>query len=288
MDTQNAIEIKNLSKHYPGFSLKDVSFSLPSGSIMGFIGENGAGKTTTIKALLGLIRPDSGTMQILGLDTAQNGKDIKKELGVVFADQNFPDDLRPPEITRIMGNIYKTWDKALFEDYLSRFRLPADKRLKDLSKGMKMKLSIAAALSHRPRLLILDEATSGLDPVVRNEILDIFQEFIEDEDHSILMSSHITSDLERVADYITFIHNGQILFSEPKDALIESHGIVKCSPNQFETLTLTDVVGIQRSSFDVQALVKNPAAVRNRYRDMIIDPPSLEEIMLFYTKGDQK
>ena len=255
---------------------------------MGFIGENGAGKTTTIKALLGLIRPDSGTMQILGLDTAQNEKDIKKELGVVFADQNFPDDLRPPEITRIMGNIYKTWDKALFEDYLSRFRLPADKRLKDLSKGMKVKLSIAAALSHRPRLLILDEATSGLDPVVRNEILDIFQEFIEDEDHSILMSSHITSDLERVADYITFIHNGQILFSEPKDALIESHGIVKCSPNQFETLTLTDVVGIQRSSFDVQALVKNPAAVRNRYRDMIIDPPSLEEIMLFYTKGDQK
>ena len=153
---------------------------------------------------------------------------------------------------------------------------------------MKMKLSIAAALSHRPRLLILDEATSGLDPVVRNEILDIFQEFIEDEDHSILMSSHITSDLERVADYITFIHDGQILFSEPKDALIESHGIVKCSPNQFETLALTDVVGIQRSSFDVQALVKNPAAVRNRYRDMIIDPPSLEEIMLFYTKGDQK
>ena len=157
----------------------------------------------SIKALLGLIHPDSGDMQILGMDAAQNEKDIKKELGVVFADQNFPDDLRPPEITKIMGNIYKTWDKALFEDFLSRFRLPADKRLKDLSKGMKMKLSIAAALSHRPRLLILDEATSGLDPVVRNEILDIFQEFIEDENHAILMSSHITSDLERVADYIT-------------------------------------------------------------------------------------
>ena len=168
MDTQNAIEIKNLSKHYSGFSLKDVSFNLPSGSIMGFIGENGAGKTTTIKALLGLIHPDSGDMQILGMDAAQNEKDIKKELGVVFADQNYPDDLRPPEITKIMGNIYKTWVKAVFEDFLSRFRLPADKRLKDLSKGMKMKLSIAAAQSHRPRLLILDEATSGLDPVVRN------------------------------------------------------------------------------------------------------------------------
>ncbi|WP_195267298.1 ABC transporter ATP-binding protein [Eubacterium sp. 1001713B170207_170306_E7] len=288
MDTQNAIEIKNLSKHYSGFSLKDVSFSLPSGSIMGFIGENGAGKTTTIKALLGLIRPDSGTLQILGRDTSKDEKDIKKNLGVVFADQNFPDDLRPPEITKIMGNIYKTWDKALFENYLSRFRLPLDKRLKDLSKGMKMKLSIAAALSHRPRLLILDEATSGLDPVVRNEILDIFQEFIEDEDHSILMSSHITSDLERIADYITFIHDGQILFSEPKDTLIEDHGIVKCSPGQLEALALTDVVGIQRSSFDVQVMIKNPAAFRNRCREIIVDLPSLEEIMLFYTKGDTK
>lgn len=286
MDTQNAIEIKNLSKHYSGFSLKDVSFSLPTGSIMGFIGENGAGKTTTIKALLGLIRHDGGTMQILGKDAGKDEKGIKKDLGVVFADQNFPDDLRPPEITKIMGNIYKTWDKALFGDYLARFSLPSDKRLKDLSKGMKMKLSIAAALSHRPKLLILDEATSGLDPVVRNEILDIFQEFIEDEEHSILMSTHITSDLERIADYITFIHDGQILFSEPKDTLIEDHGIIKCSPSQFETLELTDVVGVHRSSFDVQALIKHPAAAKNRYRDLIVDTPNIEDIMLFYTKGD--
>lgn len=288
MDNHYAIEIKNLNKRYNDFGLKNVSFSLPTGSIMGFIGENGAGKTTTIKALLNMIWADSGQMKLLGKDTIKDEKTIKENLGVVFADQTFPDDLKAAEITKIMKNIYKTWDADLFTIYLNRFNLPPNKDMKALSKGMKMKLSIATALSHRPRLLILDEATSGLDPVVRNEMLDIFQEFIEDENHSVLLSSHITSDLERIADYITFISDGQILLSESKDDLIYGYGILKCSPAQYTGLSLGNDIRIRRSSFDVQVLIKDPTAFKKAHPDIIVDTPSLEDIMLFYTRGEKQ
>lgn len=255
---------------------------------MGFIGENGAGKTTTIKAILNYIHTSSGHIELLGMDHLKDEKAIKERIGVVFADQNFPEDLRTKEISKIMRFIYKNWDDALFDHYINRFNLPTNKRFKDFSKGMKMKLSIATAFAHHPDLLILDEATSGLDPVVRNEILDLFQEFIEDENHSILMSSHITSDLDRIADYITFIHNGKLLFSEPKDDLIYNYGIVKCSTSQYESLKFDNAIGFQSSNFGVEVLIKNPDVFRNQHKDIIVDPPTIEDIMLFHIKGVKK
>ena len=285
----NAIEISHLTKHYDGFSLKDVSFNLPSGSIMGFIGENGAGKTTTIKAILNLIHRDSGQIRVLGQDNLSGEKFFKAQTGVVFADQNFPGDLTTADIKRIMKNIYTDWDNALYDAYLDRFELPRSKKIRDFSKGMRMKLSIVTALSHRPKLLILDEATTGLDPVVRSEILDVFQAFVCDDEHAILLSSHITSDMEKIADYITFIHDGRILCAEAKDDLIYGHGILKCPSDQFSVLDLgDDLIGFRRSNFGVEALIKNPEHFKRHFPDAIIDTPSLEDIMLFYTKGAKK
>ncbi|MDO4288612.1 MAG: ABC transporter ATP-binding protein [Eubacterium sp.] len=283
-----AIEIKNLTKHYKDFSLKDVSFSLPAGSIMGFIGENGAGKTTVIKAILNLIHRDGGSICVLGQDNVAGEGHFKARTGVVLADQSFPPDFSPKDLNAIMKNIYPSWDSALFFDHCARFGLPKDKKIKVFSKGMKMKLFIITALAHRPELLILDEATTGLDPIVRSEILDLFQAFIADEGHSILISSHITSDLEKIADYITFIHQGKILCSETKDDLIEGHGLLKCSAQQFSALDLgDDLVGLRRFSFGVEALIKDPGPFKRHFPDTIVDVPTLEDIMLFYTKGDR-
>ena len=284
-----AIEINNLTKHYDGFTLDHISFNLPSGCIMGFIGENGAGKTTTIKALLNLIHKDSGKIRILGKDPLEEERAVKEQIGIVLADQTFPYDFNAKEIRMIMQNIYQSWDNDLYQQYLNRFKLPEHKKIKALSKGMRMKLSIATALSHHPKLLILDEATSGLDPIIRNEILDLFQEFITDESHAVLMSSHISSDLEKIADYITFIHNGKLLFSEPRDNLFYNHGILKCSAEQFSVLDLgSDLIGYCRSSFGIEALIKDPDSLRSHFPDTIIDPPTLDDFMLFYTKGAQQ
>ena len=226
---ENVLVVRNLSKRYDEFQLKNVSFSLPKGCIMGLVGENGAGKSTTIKLILNLINRDGGSVSIFGKDNLTHEKTIKEDLGVVFDESSFPDNLNAKNISLVMKNVYKNWDEGLFYSYLKRFALPAQKKVKDYSRGMKMKLAIAAALSHHPKFLILDEATSGLDPMVREEILDIFLEFIQDEEHSILLSSHIISDLEKIADYVTFIHRGEVLFSEAKDQLLEEYGILKCT-----------------------------------------------------------
>ena len=283
----NAIEIRDLSKRFDRFELKNVSLTLPKGSIMGFIGENGAGKTTTIKLMLNQLKADSGSIQILELDHIKDEKKIKNDIGVVFDESYFHENNKPKQISKIMGKIYTQWDETLFYHYLDQFRLPSDKILKDLSRGMKMKLSIATALSHHPKLLILDEATSGLDPVVRNEILDLFLEFIQDEDHSILFSSHITSDLEKVADYVTFLHDGEIIFSKSKDELLYDYGLLLCGAEDFKIVDKGDIIGHRESRFGHEILVRNKEQIKRKYKGLTIDSVTIEDIMLFYVKGEE-
>lgn len=283
----DAITIKNLNKSYKNFALQDVSFSVPKGSIMGFVGENGAGKTTTLKSILNLISYDSGNIEIFGLDNIKNEKEIKEQIGVVFEGSNFHDNLNTNNISKIMSYIYKNWDDTLFKEYLKKLRVPDNKLIKEFSKGNKMKLSIAVALSHKPKLLILDEATSSLDPIVREEILDIFLDFIQDEEHSIILSSHITSDLDKIADYITFIHKGKIVFSENKDELIDTMGILKCNSNDFAKLTNEDYSYYRKSQFGYEVLLKDKYKFVTKHPNLIVDNTSIEEIMLFYVRGDK-
>ncbi|HBI7002529.1 TPA: ABC transporter ATP-binding protein, partial [Clostridium perfringens] len=227
------LEISQLSKKYSEFELNNISFSLPKGSIMGLIGRNGSGKTTIIKSLLNLIKYDSGNIKLFGTDIATLNKNIKNDIGVVFDEINFHENLTPKKISYIMSKVYSAWDTPLYTKYLFQFQLPTNKKIKEFSKGMKMKLSLAVALSHHPKLLILDEPTSGLDPIVRNEILDIFLKFTQNKENSILISSHITSDLEKIADYITFIDNGDLIFTNNKNFIINNYCIVECSKEDF-------------------------------------------------------
>lgn len=285
----NSIELKNVTKQYQNFALHDVNFSVPKGSIMGLIGENGAGKTTTIKLILNMIRQDSGKIRVFGLDQRQEERQIKERIGVVLDEIGFNELLKLKDVQAIMRNIFsKSWDDRLFCEYAQKFALPFDKKLKEFSRGMKRKLSIAVALSHHPELLILDEATSGLDPIVRSEILDVFLDFIQDEEHSILLSSHITSDLEKIADYITFIHDGRVVVSETKDALLYEYGIIKCGADGFEALKKEDVAGYRKSSFGYEVLTGNKQAVIQKYEGLMVDNATLEDIMLFLVKGEQK
>lgn len=284
---ENAITVRGMSKEYKDFALRDVSFSLPSGSIMGFIGENGAGKSTTLKAILNIIGYKSGEVKILGMDAIKDEKAIKEQIGVVFEESCFHDNLNAKDISKVMANVYSNWDNTLFVEYLKKFKLPDNKVVKEFSRGMKMKLCIAAALSHHPKLLILDEATSGLDPIVREEILDIFLEFIQDEEHSILVSSHITSDLDKIADYITFIHEGQIVFSESKLDLVDKMGLVRCGSTEFQGLNKKDILRYRKSEFGYDLLVQDKNRFQINHRDTVIDPVTVEQIMLFYVRGEK-
>ena len=284
---ENILEIKNLSKKYNGFELKNVNIELPKGMIMGFIGENGAGKTTTIKAILNIISRDSGEIKIFGLDNKDNERKIKEDIGVVLDDSFLSEYLNPLYINKIMKNIYKNWDEKLYFKYIEDFKLPKEKISKEYSSGMKMKLKIAVALAHHPKLLILDEQTSGLDPVARNEILDIFQEFIQDEEHGIFVSSHITSDLEHIADYITFINNGEIIFTKTRDDLLENYGIVKCSEEQFKKIDKKDYIKYKKNRYEYDVLIEDKYEFKKKYDISVIDKPSLEDIMLIYIKGEK-
>jgi ABC-2 type transport system ATP-binding protein len=285
---EDILQVKNLCKDYGGFSLKDVSFSLPKGSIMGFIGENGAGKTTTIKLILNMISKDSGDINVFGMDHIQQEARIKQETGVVLDEMHFYEGVRAADIPSILRPIFESWDDALYAKYLKRFSVPADKTIKQLSKGMKTKLSLCTALAHNPRLLILDEATSGLDPVMRAEILDIFQDIIQDEEHAILMSTHIISDLEKVADYITLIDNGRIVFSESADRLKYGYGILRCGESDLKRLPPECVTRRRRSPYSSEALVKEPAQLRQRFPGLVIDPASIEEIMMFFVRSQEQ
>lgn len=282
---ENVIEVKGLRKKYKDFELKDINLSLQKGMIMGFIGENGAGKTTTIKAILNLINPTSGEIKIFGLDNKKEEEKIKEDIGVVLDDSFLSEYLDAEDINKIMKNIYKNWDEKLFFEYIEKFKLPRKQISKEFSSGMKMKLKIATAISHKPKLLILDEPTSGLDPVARNEILDIFQEFIENGENSILVSSHITSDLEHIADYITFINEGKIVLSKERDELLEKYGLAKCSEEEFKTINSNDYIKYKKNRYDYEVLVEDKNEFKKKYNISIVDRPSLEDIMLIYIKG---
>lgn len=275
-----ALQLINVTKQYKDFKLDNINIKLPPGCIMGFVGENGAGKSTTIKLILDLINRDSGKITVLGKDNKIDFNSIKENIGVVMDESSFPDNLNAKEINKFMKRIYKTWDEDKFFKLLKQFSIAEDKSIKDYSRGMKMKFSIAVSLSHDSKILIMDEATSGLDPIVREEILDIFLEFIQDESNSIFISSHIISDLEKICDYITFIHKGKIVFSEPKDELLEKYGILKCSEKELEKIDVSAVKGIRKNKFGVEALVfKNK--IKGSY---VIDKANIEDIMLFHVK----
>lgn len=280
------LQVENLTKQYAGFQLDHVSFSVPKGTIMGLIGENGAGKSTIINAILDLIHKDGGTVAFWGQELSSS-KQLKEDIGVVFDDINFYAALTPAQIGKISAAAYQQWDEVMYRDFLKRFQLPAGKEIKTFSKGMKMKLCIAAALSHKPKLLILDEATSGLDPVMRDDILDIFLEFVQDENHSILMSSHITTDLEKVADYITFIHQGKVLFCKTKDELRYQYGIIRCGAALFGQIDRTEILTYRKDDYQWNVLVADKENAARKYKNAVVDDATIDDIMLLYVKGEQ-
>ena len=285
---ENAIEIKGVTKKYDGFTLDNIGFDVPKGSIMGFIGQNGAGKTTTIRSLLNITKIDGGEIALLGLDHVKDEKEIKKRLAVVFDELPFHDFFNAKDMAKIFEGMYPQWDNAVYADYLERFQLPRKKKIGQFSKGMKMKLQIACALSHNAELLVMDEATTGLDPVVRDEILHIFMEYLQDGERSILMSSHITSDLEKIADSVTFIDKGKILLSGYKDEVLEKHGILKCSKEELTDIDKSDIVSVRVNNYGAEAMVHNREAAARRYGGLIIDPASLDDVMLFYIHSVHK
>lgn len=285
---ENAIEISGLTKKYDGFTLDNVSFNVPNGSIMGFIGQNGAGKTTTIRALLNIVKRDSGSIKILGLDNIEHEYEIKEQISAVFDELPFHEDFNAKQMSIVLGSVYKDWNNDKYREYLDRFGLPERKKIKQFSKGMKMKLQIAAALSHNAKLLIMDEATTGLDPVVRNEILDIFREYLQDETNSILMSSHITSDLEKIADSVTLIDKGKLLVSGYKDEILDNHGLLKCSKAEYKDIAAEDIISARISDFGAEVMVADKAMCRRKYSGAVIDKTTLEEIMLFYVNRSKK
>ena len=280
---RNAIELRGVTKRFSDFTLGPIDLAIPKGSIVGYIGQNGAGKSTTLKRILGLLTADAGEITVLG---EKNPKDayVKDRLGVVFDDLHVPEELTVTDIEAFCRRVYMAWDREKFMDHIARFALPKKKAVKDFSRGMRMKLSLAIALSHGAELLLLDEATSGLDPIVRDEILEELMDFMQDEMHTILMSSHITSDLEKVADYIAFIDHGKLLFFSPKDELVETYGLVSLSNEEMAALDPRAVVGMRTHAFGKEALV-----VRNLVpSDLRVEKPSIEDIMIYLSKGGAK
>ena len=280
---ENNILVRDLCKQFDGFLLDHVSFQVPKGRIVGFIGENGAGKSTTINLILDELKRDNGQIQIFGKENTISA--VKEDIGVVFDECNFHDAFNTSDIEKILSGIYKSWDSSLYRQYLKRFKIPEKKQIGSFSKGLRMKLSIICAMAHKPKLLILDEATTGLDPVVRDEMLDLFLEFIQDEDCSILFSSHITSDIQKIADYVILIHQGKIIFEEQKDDLVYNFGIVKCGKEKFASISPDDYITHRVTNVSVECLVRDKEAIKHKYKNIVVDSATLEDIMLFYIKG---
>lgn len=285
---KDVLTVKRLTKNYQDFTLDHVSFEIPQGSIVGLIGENGAGKSTIIKAVLGLIKKDDGEITLFGRQDGALNTKIKEQIGVVFDGSNFSGDLSPRKLNKVFKDIYRSWDEDLYISLLEKMAVPVNQKIKTFSKGMKMKLSLVAAFAHHPKLLILDEATSGLDPVMRDDILDMFLEFVQDEENSILVSSHITSDLEKVADYIIFVHNGSVIFSKPKDELLENYGIIKCGDAAFERIEKEDRIACRKLDYEWQILVEDRNKIQKKYKEAMVVPATIDEIMLLYVKGENR
>ena len=280
----NAIETRGLTKRYEGFTLDGLDLTLPAGCIMGLVGENGAGKSTTIRLLLGLTKPDCGTAAVLGAPVGPDMRAAKQDIGVVLDDVGFPAGLRSGQIGKIMAAAYKNWDQGLFEKYLHDLDIPTDKKFSALSRGNKMKLGIAAAMSHDAKLLILDEPTGGLDPVVRDEVVDLFSDFTRDPARSILISSHIVSDLEKLCDYIAFLHKGKLLLCEEKDRLLEQYGLVQCTAEELGALAPGAVLGRRETPYHIEALVRRDALPAGTQ----VHPITIEELFVLLVKGDRQ
>ena len=273
----NALEIKNLTKSYPDFTLDNLNLTLPSGCIMGLVGENGAGKSTTIKLILDMIHKDSGSITILGKDNGDNIKLTKEDIGVVLDEVGIPECMTPKQVGKVMANVFLRWNAETYQRLLTGFSLPENQKFKEFSKGMKMKLGLAVALSHEAKLLILDEATSGLDPVVRDEVVDMLAEFTRDETHAILISSHIVSDLEKLCDYVAFLHKGKLLLCEEKDLLLSEYGILHCKPYE---LPENGVLHKKQNAYGVEAIVRRDAVKPGT----ALSPISMEELFVFMSK----
>lgn len=284
----NAIEIKNLTKKYKDFILEDISINIPKGTIVGIVGENGAGKSTFINAILGIVQSQYQKLSYFGKDFHQYEKEIKEDLAVIFETSHYDVELTAQWIDRILSHTYRNWNHELYLKYLKQFDIPYHKKLKFFSRGMKMKLEFAIAFSHDAKLLILDEATSGLDPIIRDEILDLIRDFTEDENHTVIMSSHITSDLDKIADYIVYIHQGKCLFMQTYDDMKENYGIIHGNQNLLDTLSHDDIVSYITEPYSVSILIQNRQQIQEIFKDLEISRPTIEEIMLFYAKGVKK
>ena len=282
MEIKNVIELEHVTKDYGDFKLDDVSFAVPEGSVCGFIGQNGAGKTTTINLILDVIRRDSGEVRVFGENVDENSAALRENIGVVFDEMGFHEFMTGKDINIMMKHIYKNWDEEAFFGYLKQFSLPAKKKCGAFSRGMRMKLQIAVALSHQAKLLVMDEPTSGLDPIVRNEMINIFRDFVVEEDHTILLSSHITGDLEKLADEVVFIDGGRIVLTGNKDELLEKHGILKCKKEDVEKISKSLIVSSEVGSFGAEIMVNDRKAAQKLYPDLVLEPAALEQIMIFY------
>ncbi|SFP92613.1 ABC-2 type transport system ATP-binding protein [Oscillibacter sp. PC13] len=282
----NAIELSHINKSFGGFAIRDLCLAVPSGTICGLAGENGAGKSTTIRLLMGALQPDSGRAAVLGVDTSSpEFLSVKEDVGVVLDEAYYPEVLNAAQVGKVMAKTYRRWDADQYRAYLQRFDLPLKKAFKDFSRGMKMKLAIAVAMSHSPKLLVLDEATAGLDPIVRDEVLELFNEFTRQEEHSILISSHILSDLEKLCDYIAFLHQGQLLFCDEKDRLLETYGLFTGTSGQADSLVPEAVIGRESSGYGgVRALVKRSEVPAT----LVLDRPTVEDVILFLVKGGKR
>ena len=282
---ENVIEIKDVVKDYGDFKLDHISFTVPEGSVCGFIGQNGAGKTTTIKLILDIIKRDGGEIKVFGENIDVNSAALRENIGVVFDEMGFHDFMTAKDLNIMMKNIYKNWDEEQFFEYLKKFSLPSKKKCGDFSRGMRMKLQIAVALSHHAKLLVMDEPTSGLDPIVRNEMINIFRDFVVEEDHTILLSSHITGDLEKIADEVVFIDGGKIVLAGNKDEILEKHAILKCKKDEVALISKSLIVGMEQSSFGAEILVNDRNAAGKLYPEMVLESAALEEIMIHYVNS---
>ena len=281
----NAIEIRGLTKRYKDFSMDNLNLDLPYGCVLGLVGENGAGKSTTIRLVMDALERDGGTVSVLGVDNkSREFLNLKEDIGVVLDETFVPEIINAKQLGKILAGTYKNWDQAAYDGWLRRFELPLDKKFKDYSRGMTMKLGIAAALSHHARLLLLDEATGGLDPMVREELLEVFADFAAEDGHAVLLSSHIVSDLERICDYVAFLHKGKLVLCEEKDVLLDQYGILKCTKEQLANIPQEAVHGKRIGTYGVEALVEREFMPR----DLVIDRANLEDIILFMVKGEQK
>lgn len=283
----NVLEIERLTKSYPGFCLNGVSFSVPKGTIVGLIGENGAGKTTTINLVLHAVEKDSGSVLVMDKDHIQYEKEVKQQIGVVQDECNLPLMFTVSDIETVMRRIYVNWDTLRYRELIKKYELPETREISTFSKGMKVKLNFAIALAHKSKLLILDEATSSLDPVVRDDILDMLLDFVQDEENGVLFATHITSDLAKIADYIVFLHEGNLLLSRTKDDLIYHYGVIHCGEKLFRHIEPSDILAWQKQDYEYQILVADRDAMARKYQNCIIDPATLDDIMLLYIRGEK-